>query len=90
MIKVKMGQADAKKLRLRDILAAQSGDINSILSVLSNFIYDEEGNKLPADMGKDALLDLTMEDFEMVVKSFQAAVQDGAVPPASATSSNTQ
>ena len=90
MIKVKMGQADIKKLTLRQLFAAQDGDMQGMLSVLSNFVYDEEGNKFPPDLGKEALLDLTLEDLEGVMKSLQTAIQDGAVPPVNATSSNTQ
>lgn len=90
MIKVKMGQADIKKLTLRQLFLAQSGDMQGMVSVLSNFVFDEEGQKMPPDLGKEALLDLTLEDLELVMKSLQTAIQDGAVPPANATSSNMQ
>lgn len=89
-IKVKMGQADIKKLTLRQLFAAQEGNMESMLSILSHFVYDEEGIKMPADLGMEALLDLTLEDLELVMKSLQGAIQDGAVPPKNATSLNSQ
>lgn len=89
-IKVKMGQGDIKKLTLRQLFAAQKGNMESMIAILSHFVYDEEDRKLPPDLGMEALLDLTLEDLELVMKSLQGAIQDGAVPPKNATSLNSQ
>ncbi len=89
MIKVKMGREEMRRLTLRQLLAAQTGEMEAMLSILSHFVYDD-GVLLDPVKGRDVLLDLTLEELEEVMGTLKNAITDGAVPPMNATSSNSQ
>lgn len=89
-IKVKMGQKELKRLTLRQLFSIEKGDMHSMVDLLSHFVQNEAGEPLEPAAGKEALLDLTIEDLEEVFKALQTAIQEGAVPPKNATSSNSQ
>lgn len=89
-IKIKMGQKELKNLTLRQLFSIEKGDMHSMVDLLSHFIQSEEGVPLTPEDGKEALLDLTVQELEEIFKTLQGAIQDGAVPPKSATSSNLQ
>lgn len=90
-IKIRVEQTDIKRnITLRELFAAQNGNMEAMVSVLSRFVVNEDGKKLNAEEGKEALLDLTLEELEQATKTMFTAVLDGAVPPVNATSSNLQ
>lgn len=87
MIKIVITQADVKKnLKIRDILAAQSGDMFKIIDILARFVQDDNGEMLSPEAGKEVILDLTVEELEAATKAFYSAVTDQSVPPVNATS----
>lgn len=90
MIKIKIEQADIRRhLTLREYFAAQDGDMKVLLAVMARFVTVDD-KKLTPEEGKEALLDLTLEELEQATKAMYGAVRDGAVPPVNATSSNLQ
>ena len=87
MITIRINQTDIKKtIKLRQILAVQSGDIGETINILGSFVVGENGELLTREQGKEMILDLTIEELEMATKSLYAAVSNAAIPPASATS----
>ena len=89
MIKIKIDQNDIREnISIRKLLKAQSGDLETIIEILSRYTFSEEGEKLTPEQARETVLDLTPNQLEKAMKAIYGAMADAAVPPASAASSN--
>lgn len=86
-INIKITQEDIKnKITLREMLAAQNGDLNASVDILSRFLSTDDGAPIAKEAGKEMLLDLTLIELEGIVKTFYTSITDAAVPNQNAAS----
>ena len=84
VIKIRIDQAALKKsVTLRELFAAQRGEMEAIIRILSRFVFSGDENLSP-ECGRDVILDMTIEQLEAATGALRAGLQDAAVPPLSA------
>ena len=72
-----------------ELLEMQSGNLPIIVSVMSKFVVDEEGQYFTAEQGEEIVKSLTIAELKKAASDFSKKVVDTAVPPQSGEDSET-
>jgi hypothetical protein len=70
-------------LKVRDILALQGGDMQTMVNILSMFVWNGDGYA-PEDEAREQVLEMTLDELQATAQAVTNAMQGAAVPKASA------
>ncbi len=72
------------------LLEMQSGRIDIVVSIMANFVLDDNGAYLPPAKGLEVIKSLTIAEMKAAAGDFSKKVVDAAVPPQNASDSGAQ